>query len=1106
MSVDTTNIKQSFVMNGVTTAFTLTLDILESEPTSIKAVVINATGTRSTLAYTTDYTVTVNAEGNGGVIKVTDAKSASDTLFVYRETSDLQESAYEDYNQFPAATVESDLDRRTMRSQEAKDDLARALKFSVTTTNLTGSTLPTPINGMGLKWSGTDGTLVNTTVPLDSAATLAISAASIAQGAATSASVFAANALASQYAAASEATIAGSYATIAGTYASLAISAANTALGANRTIDTLLITTNAVINIATIGTLNVTTKATIADLEATVANITGLTVGTINITDMDTVTIGSMTVMTTANINTAIIGALSATNATITNLTVGTVTITDMDTVTVGSITVTTKATIALADVTLATIGTLTIATACTANAMDMAVATAGNLLVTTTATINAISAGTIRITTDASIANATITGLTVTTINISAGTIAKEVAISIPITGATTTFTTQADFNKLFGSAGRASGGEITTTGTDTIAVAAGTGFIKATDSDVATLIAFDWVAGAITVLTNTTTYIYVTYNGGVPTIATTTIDGSWDLDTSFPLGSVVQEMGSCHVLNNPWWVTDGMTNLIERSDARAPIFRDNNIGGLILSSTADRRVAVTAGKLWKRLNEYDIPLLATNSTFEVYWRTSSTLWADADVTTLSTIKYNNITTNSLEDISNNKFVNWWCYAEADDKEIAFVYPQAEYISAAAAEAVGAPTALPAHIQQHGILIGRIIMQQGTTAPVETQSAFDTVFAGTAAADHGNLTGLADDDHTQYLLTSGTRSQGTINVATSATIATAVITTASITNLTAGTLTVTGIQAGLAATIGSLLVTTDATIGLLTTGTFRCTTIATINVASIGTLFVNTSGSFALLTCGNLQVKTTATIATGVITTLRSGITSAGTLFVMTRGVIGLCTAGNLVVTTGAVIGLGTIGTFTVTTGATMNSATITALFSGPTTVGSLMVTTLANIALVTVGNLTVTTSASIASLSAPLISSTTSTITNITATTISVGATQIWNKLSKGILIETPGGAEDLTLFKVTSAATITEMYAIVKGTSPSVTWVIKHGTDRSGGGASVLTAGTTTTDTTTGSTVTVFSDATIAANSWVWLVTTATSGTISSLGVSINYTIDA
>jgi hypothetical protein len=48
-------------------------------------------------------------------------------------------------------------------------------------------------------------------------------------------------------------------------------------------------------------------------------------------------------------------------------------------------------------------------------------------------------------------------------------------------------TFTKQCDFNKLFGSAGRATGGEITDAGSETINVAAGTGFIKATDSDTA-------------------------------------------------------------------------------------------------------------------------------------------------------------------------------------------------------------------------------------------------------------------------------------------------------------------------------------------------------------------------------------------------------------------------------------------------------------------------------------------------------------------------------------------------------------------------------------------------------------------------------------------
>lgn len=965
MSVDNTTIKQSFTMDGATTAFTLTLNVLYAEPTGIKAVVVNATNTRTTLAYTTDYTVVPNVSGVGGIIYVTNARSATDKLWVYRDTSDLQSSDYEDYNQFPADTVELDFDRRTMRSQEMKDDLARALKFSVVTSNLTNSTLPTPVDGMCLVWSGTDGTLINSTVSADSASTLAISAATVAQGAATAASVFADNALASQYAASSSASIATASAI-------LAISAANTALGANRTIDTLLITTNAVINIATIGTLNITTNASIAMMTATAA-----------------------------------------------------------------------------------TVGTLAITTAASANMMDMAAATAGQLLVTTMATVNAMTAGNVRITTNASIANATVTALTVTTVNLSAGTIAKEVNIAIATTGASPTFTTQADFNKLFGSAGRASGGEITSAGTDSISVAAGAGFIKATDSDTATLISFNWAAGAITVLTNTTTYVYVTYNGGVPTIATTTVDGDWDLDTSFPLGSVVQQFGECHILNNPWWVTDGMTNLVERSDARAMIFRDENVGGLILSTTADRRVAVTAGKLWARLNEFAITAVATNSTFEVYWRTSSTLWATADVTTLSTVKYNNITTNALTTIDNNKYVNWWAYAEADDDAVAFVYPQAQYNSAAEAEAVGAPSTIPDHLSKHAILIGRVIMQQGTTAPIETQSAFSTVFAASAAADHGNLTGLTDDDHTQYLLTSGTRSQGTINVATSATIAFLTATTANITNLTVGTVTITAMDT---VTVGSITVTTDATItalrgGLTTIGTLLCTTLDTINVASIGTLFVNTSGSFALLTCGNLSVKTAATIASGTVTNLYAGPSTIGNLIVTTGGIIGLATAGNL----------------------------------------------------------TVTTAATILSLAAPTFRSTTSTITtligaSITATTISYGTSINYPTLVRAVEIENPGGAENITLFRVASAATITDMYAVVRGTSPSVTWVVKHGTDRSAGGASVNTAGTTTTDTTSGSTVTAFTDATIVANSWVWLVTTATSGTINSLNVTINYRMDA
>lgn len=1017
MSVDSTHISQSFLMDGRTANFTFTFACLKTEPESVKVRKLNSVNpnTYSTLAYTTDYTVAVNSDNSGGVLTVVNT-AGTDTLFVYRETSDKQESDYEDFNQFPADTLEQDLDRRTMRSQETEDGVNRALKFSISS-SISGITLPVPVDQRSLKWSGTGGTLVNTDFPPDSAPSIAISAMTISMSAATASSISQIAAASSATVAATQATLASSYATIAGTYATLAISAANTALGANRTIDTLLITTNAVINIMTAGNLDVTTRGNIASLFAplfssTTANITGLTVGTLNITNMDTVT--------------------------------------------VGSITVTTDATIQMAVIENASIATLRITTAATANMMDMAVATAGMLLVTTSANVNLFTAGTVNITTRATISSAVITSLTATTVTLSSGTIAKEVNIGIATTGATPTFTTQADFNKLFGSAGRASGGTIASAGTDSISVGAGTGFIKSTDSDTATIISFDWAsASSISVATNTTTYIYIDYNGGIPTIATTTVNNSWDLDTSFPLGSVVQEVGVCHILNNPWWVTDGTTNIIERADAMSLIFRDSNFGGLILSSTADRRIAVTAGKLWARLNEFSIPALATNSTFEIYWRTSSTVWVEEVVSTLSTINYNNLTTNTLTAIDNNKYVNWWVYAEADDASISLVYPQNQYLSAAEAEAVGSPSSLPKHIEKHGILIGRIIMQQGTTAPIETQSAFSTVFAASASADHGNLAGLSDDDHLQYVPVTGTRSATipTLSITTSATIA----------NLNSGLV-----------TFGNLSVTSFATINLLTTGNLSVKTSASIasgtitnlysGPSTIGSLIVTTGGVIGLLTSGNLNVTTTATISNGVITTLQSGLTTIGNLMVTTNSNFALATVGNLTVTSTATIAVGSVGLFTVGTLGVKTSATI--------------------------ANLTVTTA----------------TITSLTATTISYGTSINYPTIVKSVEIESPTASENITLFKVASAATITDMYAVVRGTSASTTWVIKHGTDRSGGGSSVNTAGTTTTDTTSGSTVTTFTDATIVANSWVWLVTTATAGTINSLNVTINYRMDA
>lgn len=103
--------------------------------------------------------------------------------------------------------------------------------------------------------------------------------------------------------------------------------------------------------------------------------------------------------------------------------------------------------------------------------------------------------------------------------------------------------------------------------------------------------------------------------------------------------------------------------------------------------------------------------------------------------------------------------------------------------------------------------------------------------------------------------------------------------------------------------------------------------------------------------------------------------------------------------------------------------------------------------------------------------------------------------------ICILNPTNAEDATMFYVANATTIRKMVAVLNGSStPSVTWTIRHHTDRSNAGNEVVTGGTTTTSTTTGSVVTSFNDATIPANSFVWLETTAKSGTVLELFVQI------
>lgn len=113
----------------------------------------------------------------------------------------------------------------------------------------------------------------------------------------------------------------------------------------------------------------------------------------------------------------------------------------------------------------------------------------------------------------------------------------------------------------------------------------------------------------------------------------------------------------------------------------------------------------------------------------------------------------------------------------------------------------------------------------------------------------------------------------------------------------------------------------------------------------------------------------------------------------------------------------------------------------------------------------------------------------------------------ISKSISVEDPTNAEDISMFYTDEAITVSKMVAVLVGSSiPSVTWTLRHHTDRSNAGNEVVTGGTTTTSESTGGVVTSFNDATIPADSFVWLETTAQSGTVDQLHLSVFFTQDA
>jgi hypothetical protein len=268
MTVETTDRKESFA--GGQTTLTFSFKVLPSHPEHVKVLAVTS-GTETLLTYTSEYTVSLNSDGVGGTVTLNPTFSTAYTHTVYRDTTKTQTTDYDDYNQFPADTLEGDLDRAMCLSQESDEDIDRSIKIPVSSA-LTGSALQITVSGGTVIGFNAAGTAIQG-YPEPSASVTACT--NYATSAATSAT------LAGNYATTSStnATLAGNYATSASTSATSAATSATTCLNAVTTATNLVTTANTLLTtatnyISTMSTLvtSATTQATLAGNYATTAS------------------------------------------------------------------------------------------------------------------------------------------------------------------------------------------------------------------------------------------------------------------------------------------------------------------------------------------------------------------------------------------------------------------------------------------------------------------------------------------------------------------------------------------------------------------------------------------------------------------------------------------------------------------------------------------------------------------------------------------------------------------------------------------------------------------------------------------------------------------
>lgn len=242
----------------------------------------------------------------------------------------------------------------------------------------------------------------------------------------------------------------------------------------------------------------------------------------------------------------------------------------------------------------------------------------------------------------------------------------------------------------------------------------------------------------GTFTLTNNTTNYLVADYNYGTPILRVITDVNLINETTIVPVFTAYRSGNFLHFQN---WDSLGvaLANKIHQSIVKTQRYRRES--GLALAEYPSRYLSLSSGKVWVGAVPVSVDAIATSTDNMYIFHHSGGVWTMTVSQQYNNSQYDDGT--SLVTLTPNRYAVNWIYRGIESQKHMYVTLGTGDYTLAQAQEAKVPNA-PVQITSHAMLVGKIIVQNGTNTSTSIQSVFDPQFTASAegASVHNDLTG----------------------------------------------------------------------------------------------------------------------------------------------------------------------------------------------------------------------------------------------------------------------------------------------------------------------------------------------------------------------------